>query len=264
MHIPIAHVEAGLRSYDLAHPFPEEGNRQLVSRIARWHFAPTKLSEKNLLNEQVDAQKIVVTGNTVVDAVQLGRQLIQQKSQQQDLIQQQQIKLAAEDQVVLITAHRRENFGQGIQQICDAVEQLTQSHSNLHFIWPVHLNPAVHDVVQQRFATHARVHLVKPLDYPSLLAVIERALFILTDSGGLQEESPSFNKPVLILRETTERPEVLHVGAGVLVGTDRAKIVAEAEKLIRDSVHYRAMTEVENPFGDGQAAQRILDSIAHT
>lgn len=264
MHIPIAHVEAGLRSYDLAHPFPEEGNRQLVSRIARWHFAPTKLSEKNLLNEQVDAQKIVVTGNTVVDAVQLGRQLIQQKSQQQDLIQQQQIELAAEDQVVLITAHRRENFGQGIQQICDAVEQLTQSHSNLHFIWPVHLNPAVHDVVQQRFATHARVHLVKPLDYPSLLAVIERALFILTDSGGLQEESPSFNKPVLILRETTERPEVLHVGAGVLVGTDRAKIVAEAEKLISDSVHYRAMTEVENPFGDGQAAQRILDSIAHT
>lgn len=262
MKIPVAHVEAGLRSYDLDHPFPEEGNRQIVSRITTWHFAPTELSKNNLLNENIATEKITVTGNTVVDAVHLGRKLIQQDPSHQDLLKQQNIILDEQDQVVLITAHRRENFGEGIQHICDAVEKLITQHPFLHFVWPVHLNPAVHDVVQQRFAEHRQVHLVKPLDYPSLLAVIERSIFIMTDSGGLQEESPSFHKPVLILRDTTERPEVLHVGAGVLVGTNTALIIEHAEKLLTDPNYYNAMAQAKNPFGDGQAAQRILDKIA--
>ena len=232
MKIPVAHVEAGLRSFDLDHPFPEEGNRQLVSRITRWHFAPTAQSRQNLLEEHIADDAITVTGNTVVDAVYLGRELIQQQATQHNYLQQHGLVFPANLRVVLITAHRRENFGEGIQNICNAVEHLAHKYPDVHFVWPVHLNPAVHDVVHAQFADHAQVHLVKPLDYPSLLAVIDRAEFILTDSGGLQEESPSFHKPVLILRDTTERPEVVQVGAGILVGTDQARIIAESEKLL--------------------------------
>ncbi|HIE0667970.1 TPA: non-hydrolyzing UDP-N-acetylglucosamine 2-epimerase [Acinetobacter nosocomialis] len=264
MKIPVAHVEAGLRSYDLDHPFPEEGNRQLVSRITKWHFAPTEQSKQNLLNEQIQPALITVTGNTVVDAVYLGRKIIAEKSGLKNQLDPYGIELKLNDKVVLITAHRRENFGEGIQNICNAVEYLAKQHPDLHFIWPVHLNPAVHDVVHNKFRNHAQIHLVKPLDYPSLLAVIDRSTFILTDSGGLQEESPSFNKPVLILRDTTERPEVVEVGAGALVGTNQQKIIEEAEKLLTDSEHYQKMANVENPFGDGRAAQRILDEIAKT
>lgn len=264
MKIPVAHVEAGLRSFDLDHPFPEEGNRQLVSRITRWHFAPTTQSRQNLLEEHIADDAITVTGNTVVDAVYLGRELIQQQATQHNYLQQHGLAFPANARVVLITAHRRENFGEGIQNICNAVEYLAKKYPDVHFVWPVHLNPAVHDVVHAQFANHLQVHLVKPLDYPSLLAVIDRAEFILTDSGGLQEESPSFHKPVLILRDTTERPEVVQVGAGILVGTDQAKIIAESEKLLSDQAHYAAMANVENPFGDGQASQRILDVIAQS
>lgn len=264
MKIPVAHVEAGLRSFDLDHPFPEEGNRQLVSRITRWHFAPTTQSRQNLLEEHIADDAITVTGNTVVDAVYLGRELIQQQATQHNYLQQHGLAFPANARVVLITAHRRENFGEGIQNICNAVEYLAKKYPDVHFVWPVHLNPAVHDVVHAQFANHLQVHLVKPLDYPSLLAVIDRAEFILTDSGGLQEESPSFHKPVLILRDTTERPEVVQVGAGILVGTEQAKIIAESEKLLSDQAHYAAMANVENPFGDGQASQRILDVIAQS
>ena len=262
MKIPVAHVEAGLRSYDLDHPFPEEGNRQLVSRITQWHFAPTEQSKQNLLQEHIQANSITVTGNTVVDAVYLGRDLIHQQGSQQNQLQQHGLDFPENARVVLITAHRRENFGEGILNICHAVEYLAQHYPDVHFVWPVHLNPAVHDVVHAKFAHHAQVHLVKPLDYPSLLAVIDRSVFILTDSGGLQEESPSFHKPVLILRETTERPEVVQVGAGILVGTDQAKIITEAERLLSDQAHYERMAHVPNPFGDGQASKRILDVIA--
>ncbi|WP_096911415.1 MULTISPECIES: non-hydrolyzing UDP-N-acetylglucosamine 2-epimerase [Acinetobacter] len=262
MKIPVAHVEAGLRSYDLEHPFPEEGNRQLVSRITKWHFAPTEQSKQNLRQEHIAAEGITVTGNTVIDAVYLGRELIQQQGTQLNQLQQHGLSFPAQARVVLITAHRRENFGTGIQNICNAVTYLAETYPDVHFVWPVHLNPAVHDVVHARFDGHAQIHLVKPLDYPSLLAVIDRASFILTDSGGLQEESPSFHKPVLILRETTERPEVVQVGAGILVGTDQDKIVQEAEKLLSDQAHYAKMANVPNPFGDGKASQRILDQIA--
>lgn len=261
MKIPVAHVEAGLRSFDLDHPFPEEGNRQLVSRITHWHFAPTAQSRQNLLQEHISDDAITVTGNTVVDAVYLGRDLIHQKTIRQNYLQEHGLTFPAHARVILITAHRRENFGEGIRNICHAVQYLVAKFPDVHFVWPVHLNPAVHDVVHSQFAQDAQVHLVKPLDYPSLLAVIDRATFILTDSGGLQEESPSFNKPVLILRDTTERPEVVQVGAGILVGTDREKIIAESEKLLSDLQHYNLMANAENPFGDGKASLRILDKI---
>ncbi|MGB5888076.1 MAG: UDP-N-acetylglucosamine 2-epimerase (non-hydrolyzing) [Acinetobacter venetianus] len=262
MKIPVAHVEAGLRSFDLDHPFPEEGNRQLVSRVTKWHFAPTEQSKLNLLQEHIAEESITVTGNTVVDAVYLGRELIHKQGSESNHLEQHGLNFLKEARVVLITAHRRENFGEGIQNICAAVEYLARQFKDVHFVWPVHLNPAVHDIVHAKFSDHAQVHLVKPLDYPSLLAVIDRAEFILTDSGGLQEESPSFHKPVLILRETTERPEVVQVGAGILVGTDQGKIVNEAEKLLSDREHYNLMANAPNPFGDGKASLRILDQIA--
>lgn len=260
MKIPAAHVEAGLRSYDLEHPFPEEGNRQLVSRIAHWHFAPTAQSKQNLLNEQVDSALVEVTGNTVVDAVYLAKSMMSDENSQQ-LMADLGLSFSKDDRIVLMTAHRRENFGEGILNICTAVSKLVDTHSDLYFVWPVHLNPAVHDVVHQHFANHPQVHLLAPLDYPNLLNIMNRATFIMSDSGGLQEESPSYKKPVLILRTTTERPEVVDVGAGVLVGTDVEKIIHEAELLLNDPKHYQKMSQVENPFGDGLASQRILNRI---
>lgn len=263
MKLPIAHVEAGLRSYDLLHPYPEEGNRQLVSRLARWHFAPTKLSANNLLNEKIQPEDIFITGNTVVDAVYLAKEFIQASNlQPTQRLSALGIALNADEKLILITAHRRENFGEGILNICGAVKQLCERYPNLHFAWPVHLNPAVHDVVSDAFKDMPQVHLLQPLDYPNLLALLQHAHLIMTDSGGIQEESPSYQKPVLILRTTTERPEVLDVGAGVLVGTDTDLIVSEATRLLEDTAYYAKRAYVKNPFGDGTAAQQILDRLA--
>lgn len=260
LKIPIAHVEAGLRSYDLEHPFPEEGNRQLVSRISRWHFAPTLQSQQNLINEAIAPQNTYVTGNTVVDAVRLAKdQLNEEKSLQ--LLSELGLDFNQTQKIVLVTAHRRENFGEGIQDICESIQNLIEQYANLHFVWPVHLNPAVYQVVYQYFKGNPQVHLLPPLDYPNLLNIMNKAYFIMTDSGGLQEESPSFNKPVLILRTTTERPEVVEVGAGVLVGTNKRLIIEYATKLMDDADYYNAMSHTENPFGDGFAAQRILQQI---
>lgn len=263
MKLPIAHVEAGLRSYDLLHPYPEEGNRQLVSRLARWHFAPTQLSANNLLNEKIQPEDIFITGNTVVDAVYLAKEFIQASNlQPMQRLSALGIALNADEKLILVTAHRRENFGEGILNICRAVKQLCERYPNLHFAWPVHLNPAVHDVVSDAFKDMPQVHLLQPLDYPNLLAILQHAHLIMTDSGGIQEESPSYQKPVLILRTTTERPEVLDVGAGVLVGTDTELIVSEATRLLEDTAYYAKRAYVKNPFGDGTAAQQILDRLA--
>lgn len=262
--IALAHVEAGLRSFDLAHPFPEEGNRQLVSRLARWHFAPTPLAARNLAGEAVTGEQILVTGNTVVDAVHWARrQLSRPGAESSDsVLHRLELHLRPGDRLVLVTAHRRENFGEGIRNICEAVARLVQDHENLHIAWPVHLNPAVRDVIRHRLGGLQRVHLLAPLNYPQLMAVLQHSEFALTDSGGIQEECPSFGKPVLILRTTTERPEVVQAGAGKLVGTDEEKIVAEASRLLADSAYYKSMASAENPFGDGQASLRILDRIA--
>jgi len=262
LNIGLAHVEAGLRSFDLLHPFPEEGNRQLVSRLARWHFAPTALSASNLLQENVPEEHIFVTGNTVVDAIYSAREIMQASSQQsQQRLKRLGLKLQEKNRLVLITAHRRENFGQGIQNICQAIHELCQRYPELHFAWPVHLNPHVHTVAHQEFAQHPQVHLLSPLDYPDLLAILQASYLIMTDSGGIQEESPTYQKPVLILRDVTERPEVVEAGCGVLVGTDVTKIVQELSRLMDDHSYYLQHAEVENPFGDGRASGRILEQI---
>ncbi|MDP1539384.1 MAG: UDP-N-acetylglucosamine 2-epimerase (non-hydrolyzing) [Moraxellaceae bacterium] len=258
--IPLAHVEAGLRSFDMAHPFPEEGNRQLASRLATWHFAPTQQSRLNLKNEGIADQHIEVTGNTVVDAVLHIREFFKVKGAQ-SYLPVLPFKLTDNDKLLLVTAHRRENFGQGIENICQAVKSLLVDHPEIKVVWPVHLNPGVKLVIESHFKNHKQVALLKPLNYPELMAVLDKAFFVLTDSGGIQEECPSFNKPVLILRDTTERPEVVEVGAGKLVGTDIEKILSESKKLLSDPVHYQAMADVENPFGDGLASLRILKSI---
>ncbi len=262
LNIHLAHVEAGLRSFDLMHPFPEEGNRQLVSRLARWHFAPTQLSAENLYQENISKQQIFITGNTVVDAIHYARELIESSSQQsQQRLERLGLNLSGQHQLVLLTAHRRENFGEGIQNICAVIHELCQRYPELHFAWPVHLNPQVHDIAYKEFSTHHQVHLLKPLDYPDLLAILQAAHFIMTDSGGIQEESPTYQKPVLILRDVTERPEVVEAGCGILVGTDKAKIIKAFSQLMDDSVYYQQHAEVENPFGDGHASERILEQI---
>lgn len=262
LNISLAHVEAGLRSFDLMHPFPEEGNRQLVSRLARWHFAPTQLSADNLRRENVPEKQIFITGNTVVDAIYSARDLMLSSSQQpQQRLQRLGLTLQEQNKLVLITAHRRENFGQGIQNICETIHELCHRYPELHFAWPVHLNPQVHEIVYQEFADHPQVHLLKPLDYPDLLAILQASYFIMTDSGGIQEESPTYQKPVLILRDVTERPEVVEAGCGILVGTDKAKIVKEFSQLMDDRSYYIQHAEVKNPFGDGQASERILNQI---
>ena len=262
LNISLAHVEAGLRSFDLMHPFPEEGNRQLVSRLARWHFAPTQLSADKLRRENVPEKKIFITGNTVVDAIYSARELMLSSSQQsQQRLQRLGLTLQEQNKLVLITAHRRENFGQGIQNICETIHELWHRYQELHFAWPVHLNPQVHEIAYQEFTDHPQVHLLKPLDYPDLLAILQASYFIMTDSGGIQEESPTYQKPVLILRDVTERPEVVEAGCGILVGTDKAKIVKEFSQLMDDRSYYIQHAEVKNPFGDGQASERILNQI---
>lgn len=262
LNIYLAHVEAGLRSFDLMHPFPEEANRQLVSRLAHWHFAPTRRSAENLRQENIPDQQIFITGNTVVDAIHHARDLMQSSSQQsQQRLERMGLKLNEQDKLVLLTAHRRENFGEGIQNICAAIHTLCSRYPELHFAWPVHLNPQVYEIAYREFLNHPQVHLLKPLDYPDLLAVLGTAYFIMTDSGGIQEESPTYQKPVLILREVTERPEVVEAGCGILVGTDQTKIVQEFSRLMDDPAYYRQHAEVENPFGDGHASERILEQM---
>jgi len=261
LKIPVAHVEAGLRSFDMAHPFPEEGNRVLTSRVAHWHFAPTAKSALNLENENVPDDRIVVTGNTVVDAVKLATQSLDM-ARTLDILNEMGLARLVDQHFILITAHRRENHGEGMLNICRSIRQLALEHTDLHFVWPVHLNPAVQQVVQAELGGLPQVMLLPPLDYPKLIVLLKTSYFVMTDSGGIQEECPSFHKPVLILRTTTERPEVVEVGAGKLVGTDQAQIIAEANALLTDQAHYRTMAEVLNPFGDGLASQRILDRIA--
>lgn len=258
--IPVAHVEAGLRSFDMDHPFPEEGNRQLASRIAKWHFAPTETSRFNLINEGIPNDQIEITGNTVVDAVIHVRRTFEISSVN-DYFPTLPFTVDSNHKLILVTAHRRENHGQGIINICTAIKDILKDFPDVRIVWPVHLNPGVKEVVESSFKDNKQVALLKPLNYPELMSVLDKAEFVLTDSGGIQEECPSFNKPVLILRETTERPEVVEVGAGRLVGTNINVIVDECKKLLNSEAHYKSMSNVKNPFGDGYASERILRSI---
>ncbi len=255
--IPVAHVEAGLRTGDLEQPFPEEMNRVLTGRLARMHFAPTEGSRGNLRAEGVPDGRIFVTGNSGIDAVLY----IAHRLEQGELHGCSIPRLDPAKKLIVVTAHRRENFGDGVTQICDALIALA-SRDDVHIVYPVHRNPNVLDPVTRRLQGCRNVLLTDPMDYVSFVDMMRRAWLLLTDSGGIQEEAPSLGKPVLVMRECTERPEAVEAGTVKLVGTDRAKIVAETVRLLDDDQEYQRMSRIHNPYGDGRTSERISAILA--
>lgn len=247
--IPFGHVEAGLRTYDLKHPFPEEGYRQMVSRITHWHFAPTIQAAENLKNEGIDPNKIYVTGNTCIDT------LLQTVSEQ---LTQEKVK----KRTILLTAHRRENFGQPLINIFTAILEILKKYPYVDVLYPVHPNPNVQKLAYEMLGDHERVRLCKPLDYFDFVAAMQDSYIILTDSGGIQEEAPSLKKPVLVLRETTERLEAVNAGTSLLVGSCIEKIVQETNRLLDDEAYYASMQVQASPFGEGNAGKKIVNQIA--
>jgi UDP-N-acetylglucosamine 2-epimerase (non-hydrolysing) len=245
--IKVAHIEAGLRSFDLEHPFPEEFNRKVVSLFADYNFAPTDLSASNLLKEGVPSDKVFVTGNTVIDALKI-------------LAEKVEAKIMSK-RTILVTAHRRENHGNGMVAICAAIKKLLSERSDVMFVWPLHPNPNVKDVVQREMAGVEGITFTPPMDYLSLIEMMKSAYLIWTDSGGIQEEAPSFRKPVLILRDVTERPEVVSAGFGELTGANTNRIVSSTLKLLDDESFYESRVSGENPFGNGDACEQIVDIL---
>ena len=253
-HIPVGHVEAGLRTGNIYSPWPEEMNRQLNGRLCTWHFAPTETARKNLLCEHVDESHIVVTGNTVIDAlhwvVASGKAVVPQFGRDE------------RRRMVLITGHRRENFGNGMRNICQAINDLAGKFEDVDFVYPIHLNPTIRRPVQEIIdGSRKNVYLLEPLSYLEFVAMMQQSTLILTDSGGIQEEAPAFGKPVLVMRDTTERPEAIDAGTARLVGTDRSTRVDAVADLLTNEESYHTMSHAANPFGDGHAAQRIADFI---
>lgn len=258
--VRVGHVEAGLRTWNLQAPFPEEANRQLTDRITDYYFAPTDSNVQNLQREGVASSKIIKTGNTVIDALMYASDKVQMFSEQIA----PEIKSVFElgGRVLLVTGHRRENFGQGFIDICDAIAELATKYPDLTIVYPVHLNPNVQKPVYERLGGLANVHLPAPMDYPDFIYAMKNAWAILTDSGGVQEEAPSLGKPVLVMRDTTERPEAVAAGTVRLVGANRANIVAGISQLIEDPGVYQQMTRSMNPYGDGRASARIVEFLA--
>ena len=261
--IPVGHVEAGLRTHNVHSPFPEEFNRQVISKISSWHFAPTLNSQQNLLAEGVSPDAIYVTGNTVIDALHWTLERLAgadgKGSREMPLLDQLLPFAWRDHRFILMTGHRRENFGSGFIHICDAVRALAQRYPNIHIVYPVHLNPNVREPVLSRLGNLPNVHLLEPMQYEPFSLLLKHCYFVLTDSGGIQEEAPSLGKPVLVMRQTTERPEAVDAGTVELVGTDVTQIVSACVRLIDDTTHYKTMSEAHNPYGDGQAARRIAD-----
>ena len=254
--IPVGHVEAGLRSFDLSSPFPEEVNRRVATCTASVHFAPTNQSRDHLISEGIPEEDIVVTGNTVVDALRMIPRLPTFSTAALNAVPWERRR------IVLVTVHRRESLGAPLDGLCDAFLQLADRHPDVQLVFPVHLNPRVRDVVHARLGGHPRITLLEPLAYPELLEVMRRSTLILSDSGGIQEEAPSLRKPILILRDCTERPEVIEAGFGELVGTEASHVVARASLLLTDAALYHGRTIGVNPFGDGHAASRVVQTIA--
>jgi UDP-N-acetylglucosamine 2-epimerase (non-hydrolysing) len=259
--IPVGHVEAGLRTHNILSPFPEEFNRQVVSKIAKWHFAPTESSRQNLLAERTPDSNITVTGNTVIDALFWVLKRIEnnpaKRSQLEAFLNQRLAFGWTKHRFVLITGHRRENFGDGFLAICAAICQLAEKHPEVHFVYPVHLNPNVQKPVYELISSQANIHLIDPLEYEPFVFLLKHAYLVLTDSGGIQEEAPSLGKPVLVMREVTERPEAVEAGTVRLVGADTTKIVRYVSELLSDDTAYAIMSKAHNPYGDGLAAERI-------
>ena len=259
--IPVAHVEAGLRTGNLYSPWPEEINRKLTGAIASFHFAPTANSRDNLLRESVDAGRIFVTGNTVIDALLDVIHKINSDHQMKAMLDKQFAFLNPDKRIILITGHRRENFGKGFEEICKALAALA-SRNDVELVYPVHLNPNVQEPVRRLLGAIQNVHLIEPLDYLPFIYLMNRSYLIITDSGGIQEEAPSLGKPVLVIRDTTERPEAIEAGTVKLVGTDSDKIFREATSLLDDVAAYQRMAFAHNPYGDGYAAKRIVDVLS--
>lgn len=261
--IPVGHVEAGLRTYNLQSPFPEEANRQLTGRLTSYHFAPTKKSKQNLMDEKTPESQIIITGNTVIDALMMTRYRLPEK--EVDLLKvldSSMVKLVnSSDKLLLVTGHRRENFGQGFLNICHALKKIALAHPNLQIVYPVHLNPNVQKPVYEILQGINNIHLVAPLDYLPFVTLLNRATLVLTDSGGIQEEAPSLGKPVLVMRKTTERPEAVNAGTVKLVGTDIDSIVSSVDHLLTSEISYREMSKAHNPYGDGKAAGRIIEFL---
>ena len=258
--IPVGHVEAGLRTGDIYAPFPEEVNRRLTDGIATLHFAPTEGGKKNLLAEGADPSRIFVTGNTVVDALYMTRDRLSADAALRDAVSTAYPFPADGRRMVLVTGHRRENFGDGFQNICEALRDLA-ARGDIDIVYPVHLNPNVQKPVNDILGGVDNVHLLPPADYPAFVHLMGNAHIVITDSGGIQEEAPSLGKPVLVMRDVTERPEAVDAGTVKLVGTDRARIVAEASQLLDNAAAYETMSRAHNPYGDGQAAKRIATEV---
>jgi UDP-N-acetylglucosamine 2-epimerase (non-hydrolysing) len=272
MQIPVGHVEAGLRTGNIYSPWPEEMNRQITGRIASFDFAPTPLNRNNLLKENVPDSKITVTGNTVIDALHMVVERIRNDKGLADELHKSLMiagydtdRLTDGHRMVLITGHRRENFGDGFINICNAIKDLSIKYRDVDFIYPMHLNPNVRKPIHQVFGENldglSNMFFIEPLGYLSFVYLMEKSYLVLTDSGGIQEEAPGLSKPVLVMRDTTERPEALESGTVRLVGTDYGKIVNEVSMLIDDEEHYRTMSNAVNPYGDGKASGRIVDFV---
>lgn len=253
--IPIGHIEAGLRSFDKLQPFPEEINRRLVSTMADFHFAPTQGAKKNLINEGVKTKNIFVAGNTIIDALKYVATKVK------SFKDQNLSKLDLKAKNILVTTHRRENLGKPMTEICSAINQLSTEDTQLSFILPMHPNPKVREVLKKNLSKNKQVCLIEPLDYPDFVLMMKKSYLILTDSGGVQEEAPSLGKPVLVMRETTERPEGIKAGTAILIGTNKNKIVKTAKKLLKDRNEYQKIAKKKNPYGDGKSSQRILRII---
>ena len=268
--IPVGHVEAGLRTHNIYSPWPEEINRQLTGRIATYHFAPTPLSRQNLLNEGVEPAHIHVTGNTVIDALYWVVDRIKSDGALSQTLSEELLhsgydvnRLSQGKKLVLITGHRRENFGDGFIRICKAIKTLVEQYPEVDFVYPMHLNPNVRKPIHEAFdgRSYDNMYFIEPLEYLSFVYLMEKSTIVLTDSGGIQEEAPGLGKPVLVMRDTTERPEALEAGTVKLVGTDYDKIVGEVSRLIDDPLYYKTMSEAVNPSGDGKACERIVELL---
>ncbi len=259
--IPIGHVEAGLRTWDKFSPYPEEINRVLATHIADYHFAPTEWAKENLLKEGLPAERIYVTGNTVIDALHIAVEKIREEAPVIPSLPKELMNGQIDKTLVLITAHRRENFGEGFMDICEAISKLAERFNDTAFVYPVHLNPNVREPVFRMLGGMDNVHLIEPLSYLQFVALMNRAKLLLTDSGGVQEEAPSLGKPVLVMRDTTERPEAVDASTVRLVGTDSDMIIDSVSSLLTDEKAYNAMANAVNPYGDGKACERIVRAI---
>ena len=264
MQIPVGHVEAGLRTYNMLSPWPEEMNRQVTDRICTYYFAPTEQSRANLLQENIDAKKIFITGNTVIDALLMSVDIISTTAGVKEKMAkelQEKGYTVGDREYILVTGHRRENFGDGFLHICKAIKELAALHPEMDIVYPVHLNPNVQKPVYELLSGLSNVYLISPLDYLPFIYAMQHSTLLLTDSGGVQEEAPSLGKPVLVMRDTTERPEAVEAGTVKLVGTDAEAIVSNVTALLQDKEMYKRMSETHNPYGDGQACERIIAAL---